>query len=59
MTCSLNYAADMLQLMSDGLLKSPRIEPVLGTVSKAVRDPRVSFPLSLPLTTLPLAPKTY
>ncbi|KAK4127157.1 hypothetical protein N657DRAFT_641104 [Parathielavia appendiculata] len=41
MTCSLNYAADMLMLMTDGLLKSPRIEPVMGTVARVVRNPRI------------------
>ncbi|KAK4103151.1 hypothetical protein N658DRAFT_467687 [Parathielavia hyrcaniae] len=38
-TCSLNDVADMLQLMTDGLIKLARIEPVIGSVSRAVRDP--------------------
>ncbi|KAL2129232.1 hypothetical protein VTI74DRAFT_8061 [Chaetomium olivicolor] len=38
MTCSLNFAADMLRLISDGLLNHPRVEPVLGTVTETARS---------------------
>ncbi|KAH6854543.1 hypothetical protein B0I37DRAFT_410622 [Chaetomium sp. MPI-CAGE-AT-0009] len=39
-TCPLNHAADMLTLISDGLIQHPRVEPVLGTVTHAVRNPK-------------------
>jgi hypothetical protein len=34
----------MLKLVSDGLLKHERVNPVLGNVTQAVRSPRVSSP---------------
>ncbi|KAK4035254.1 pyridine nucleotide-disulfide oxidoreductase-domain-containing protein [Parachaetomium inaequale] len=39
MTCPLYYAADLLTLISDGLIQHPRIEPILGNVTRAVRNP--------------------
>jgi hypothetical protein len=44
MTCPLNHAADMLKLVSDGLLKHERVNPVLGNVTQAVRSSKVSRP---------------
>ncbi len=41
MTCPLHYAADMLQLISDGLRTHPRVMPFHGTVTRAVRNPNV------------------
>ncbi|KAK4240625.1 pyridine nucleotide-disulfide oxidoreductase-domain-containing protein [Achaetomium macrosporum] len=38
MTCSLNYAADMLKLLTDGLVK--RVQPIVGNVTHVVRDTR-------------------
>ncbi|KAL2178469.1 pyridine nucleotide-disulfide oxidoreductase-domain-containing protein [Thermothelomyces heterothallicus CBS 202.75] len=38
MTCSLSHAADMLQLLSDGLIRHPSVKPVLGTVTEAGRN---------------------
>lgn len=58
MTCPLNHAADMLKLVSDGLLKHERVKAVLGNVTQAVRSPKVSSrtppPTSLPY---PIPPK--
>jgi hypothetical protein len=44
MTCPLRHAANMLQFFSDGLTKNPRVIPSLGTVTRAVRDPKVRHP---------------
>jgi hypothetical protein len=40
MTCSLNYAADMLKLLIDGLIK--RVQPIVGNVTHVVRETWVS-----------------
>ncbi|KAK3298941.1 uncharacterized protein B0H64DRAFT_472144 [Chaetomium fimeti] len=40
MTCPLHHAADMLTFISDNLIQHPRVEPVLGTVTHSVRDPK-------------------
>ncbi|SPQ19353.1 fda2512a-ebbe-4105-9c05-62a84ea4a32b [Thermothielavioides terrestris] len=39
MTCSLSYAADMLELITNGLLKHDRVEPVVGNVTNLGRNP--------------------
>ncbi|KAI1134145.1 pyridine nucleotide-disulfide oxidoreductase-domain-containing protein [Hypoxylon sp. FL0543] len=38
-TCSLQYAGDMLQMLSDGLLKNNRVSSWKGTVTSAELDP--------------------
>lgn len=54
MTCPLTYAADMLTFLTSGLSTHPRVTPVTGTVTQAVRSPRVStLPLSFPLSCNP------
>ncbi|KAH6627931.1 hypothetical protein F5144DRAFT_621982 [Chaetomium tenue] len=40
LTCPLKHAADMLTLISDGLIQHPRVQPVLGTVTHSVRNPK-------------------
>jgi hypothetical protein len=58
-TCPLTYAADMLTLISDGLIQHPRVQPVLGTVTHAVRNPKVSLPWPPLKTTHPNHPYTH
>lgn len=41
MTCSLNYAADMLQLLSDGLFQHARVAALTGKAIKVIRNRKV------------------
>lgn len=38
----MHYAADMFKLLSDGLRKHARVEPFVGTVTRASRDAKTS-----------------